>query len=264
MALKFFNKIYYNSEKLDIACNAFLVKNKIRPGFLIQSIDYNENQNGPTTQGPVTRKILNSLSNYFYIYSTFQGFLITNNIIDSNIINGLNMQNYNDVQFIENNKLIGELIGYPCSGDLDNTNTRKFCYTLYAKNNNFTCDLMSVIAGKNIDNWWKNFIDNINYLFDHYNINISVFYTNKNIYTINEIYNEVLNKNLSEIIKNEIINILYNFFPKIYNLHKNEKINIFDSYDKLSCILTQNNLFYENNNFWKNNCNEIQNKILNL
>lgn len=127
-----FSDIYNKTNKLDIAYNAIFVLCGARPAFLVQSIDYGENKFGPTTLGKITMNILLCLEKYLKITTTYQGFIISK--YDKTIPNELN------------DKIVGKIIGYPCSGDLNIENRRNYLCQYYVKKNKQKIKIMSIIC----------------------------------------------------------------------------------------------------------------------
>jgi hypothetical protein len=220
-----FTKIYDETKLLDIACNSIMVKNNIRPTFLIQSINYGELENDKIAKNPKTTKILSILSRYFEIATiSNEGFIISNKKIK--------LPNRNEI----NSVFIGNLIGYPCSGDLDNNETRKYGYHINVSYKNNEAQLMAVVCRKNMDDWFENKVNECQIFFD-----LNIFNNSSDKIKFNykrcKIYNDVefidiakSKKDLSEEEQNEILNLLWNHvLYAIMEYHKQKKIDIFKS-----------------------------------
>ncbi len=213
-----FQSIFSKTGLLDIACNAVLVAKNVRPSFLVQSIDYQECENGPTTLGPKTKNIIQSLEKEFKITPTYQGFIISNPFFS--------VPNENMLD----DKIIGELIGYPCSGHLHDNTTRKFHYQIYSVYGKTESELMNVICGVNMDDW---FCEKVKEIFsackDVFPSEIFIGYKKFNIYENDDIIRKVINDvQLNDEEKNHVLNLIWNIdLNLILSLHNQKKIDIF-------------------------------------
>ena len=208
-----FCEIYEKTKKLDIAINAVLVSCEVRPAFLVQSIDYNEQENGP-----ITSNILSCLEKYFSINKTHNGFLVSETKIEKT-----------DEMTDEK---IGEMIGYPCAGHLNYEEKRNFCYTVYAANDTEKVELLAVICDSNNDNWFMQFALIANDVMEKLFIDVDVYYRCRNIIKKQQLIEIIKNKTKDEFDereKTQILNLFWNYYPIIYDLYDKNFINIFDS-----------------------------------
>jgi hypothetical protein len=238
-----FNNIHEKTGKLDIACNAMLVEHDVRPAFLIQSIDYNEWENGAYTKGPITTQILWSLKPYFKIYPTHQGFIISKKTIDH----------------LEQNKplndtIIGELIGYPCAGHLENDATRKFSYSVMIDFYGRKAELMAVMCGTNMNTQFLQITMAAEDALKHSGVDCKVWYQEKKLYTFDELIQIIKldswQEKINTEIKSEIENTVANFMPLIHAHCQQKSIDIFSSQDGLVKILERCKFMYHNENKW--------------
>lgn len=112
----------HHTHLYDILCNLSLIMHKKRPTFLIQPVDYSDNDR----KNVMTRIKTNIESNITeFGYPVFeeieieQGILIrTSEIVaGSEYYNTLTQQINNFLNDQDNDNLLGDILGYPCAGD---------------------------------------------------------------------------------------------------------------------------------------------------
>lgn len=226
-----FKNIYEQTNRLDIAINALLVYSNIRDAFLIQSIDYDENENGALTRGPITSNIIESLEYCLKIIPTkAQGFLVVKQ--DSSISED-DVYNYSDAD-------IGNILGYPCSGDLYKIDNDRFYYSIKANYDDVTEHLLGYICSSDKKEETENLVKNIKLCVEQlkpkYDINIFIEERfQRSLYSICQDIQH--NIPLDDIEKNIVVDYLENAgLFKIVELHTNGDIDIFSNNVLLSMI----------------------------
>jgi hypothetical protein len=241
-----FQSVYEETELLDMACNAVLVNYDIRPAFLFQNAGYSKDN-----MGLKTKKILDSLAKYFKIIPTYAGFIITKQPID--VLN-------NEL----NDKIIGEIIGYPCAGDLHCEKTRKYSYHIIVDLKSVEVgkeitlgekELMAVVCGKNMDMWFAEKVESIKKLFDSLKLPFDVKYQRNKLYSTEKIVQKIIKfEKINSDEEFHILNELWNYeFCLIFHYHKKNQINIFEHPELLITIMcglatnnsTQETLLYQ-------------------
>lgn len=265
---------YIKSIGLDELINVILVKEKVRPAFLLQPIDYKE------TKGtdPITSLKLKNIHNLFpelifsENYTPYQGVLISYDNFDGTYISRSDM---------------GKILGYPCY--LDTFDNDKDDYSIHViailKNskycfNNIRSFIFSNRCGdktKEIEeefesfankafNTLKQYKDILTLEIDKVIVNYDLWVSNKNL--INKITNK---ENLEKHYKDKVINVLYNFgfsnnfliyFEKNFQYDNQIHIGIL-----LSLLLNSENdllgvIIPVQNNLTKEKCEMLDNIIL--
>lgn len=225
-----FSSIYAETQLLDIACNALLVEHNIRPAFLIYSSNHEK-----------LEKTLNSLKKYFQIFETTDAFVITKHG------NKILLDRFTNFELYE--KRIGEIIGYPCAGDLSHEERRKYVYSIYVSSAKRTEQLIAVICGENMDNWFGEKVKTIRKLFERLKLFVKVKFTRQNLYTNQQIIEKIkkghtLNREERMYVTNELRNREFNIVNHFYD---KRNIDIFKFPKLLLLLISDVDLYFENN-----------------
>lgn len=205
---------YINTIGLDELINVILVKEKVRPAFLLQPIDYKETK----STDPITSSKLENIHKLFpelvysENYTPYRGTLISYDNFDGKEISWSDM---------------GKILGYPCYLDtFDNDKddysihvvaifkNTKYCFNNKRSNifsnrcSNKTKEIEETFesfANKAFD-VLKEYKDILTLEIDKVIINYEIWVSTKNL--INKIINK---ENLEKHDKDKVINVLYNF-----------------------------------------------------
>lgn len=221
----------------DILLNLILVKEEVRPSFMIQYVDYGENN----ISEPITLSILNEIKKIFpeFIHSyDYQGIIISKYYEGNK--NLYSLSNLKDDE-------LGKIIGYPCYAEFEETLNNKenktiYSFTIYASllNNqkydilaNISLDLKKYEEFENISKksflaFVKNndFLDKYNISIKEVNVNIQKWVSIDTL--INKLYE---NTKLDDYDYAKINNIFYNmcfsdnYYQILMNFDENNQIH---------------------------------------
>lgn len=202
---------------LEISLNCLFLDNKIRDSFLIQILLNIDNYI------EINIKIIDTIQKYFnnfkFIYIN-QGVLVTKN----NTIIPFQLDNYTDRE-------LGDFLGYPCSGDINDN--RNYSFSIYGVYNNRHEQIYGMISKDNnnpiLNNFIVKIVNFINKLNGHIDNQIILDIKFKKLYNLDDVINCVINNNICDDIQNEIVNLLYNHnFQLLVRYHNNKLIDMFN------------------------------------
>lgn len=245
--IKNFNEYALEDQHYDIIINCLLVKSKIRNAFMIQWIDYQEeNENGPITSRII--KIIKKIFPEFHHVCCNQGIIISLKKLD-----------FDSKKYTE--KELGEILSLPCPGDINNN--RNYSVSFDAVINKTTYQILVSVCGvKNKHNdlfdQIHSFIDSLNNINNNDNkindnnsnndnkindkineddIKLCVGYVScecviRKIYTVIQLIDKATksltnNSEMKNCVKDEIANYFANYGMSILFVAYQKNINIF-------------------------------------
>jgi hypothetical protein len=213
----FIEKYYENSQEktYDIFINLVLVTEDVRPGYLIQYVDYEDANTIDDEFG--TKTFVESL---LEIIKELFPMLIQSTNYEHNQGVIISKTDYNGIYGIDN-KMMGKILGYPCFDDFDDllgNKTNHYIIDIYVNVDNYKIQLLANKCKKKerlmefeyISSRAQNVLrmKKYNYIFGG-KISVNVEIT-KNLTTQSIINNLALNKKIAKSKKKMVINILYN------------------------------------------------------
>jgi hypothetical protein len=211
---------------LDVFLNALLVETGIRRSFLIQPIDYKEPIGGPSSEweaeAPITVSLLRAIHrmfpNFKFVHMN-QGVLVL--LSDTPI--PFDLTKYTNVQ-------LGELLSYPCPGDIANRRNFGIHYRVLFHQKSY--HLFAVICGEinpPVDRLAKQIQEVIDSLNPYLHDKLTFKFTIERIISIETVIQAVMDDQITPRIRSEIHNILYNADLAILNiLHRAGIIDLYD------------------------------------
>lgn len=214
-----FTTVHEDTGLYDIAFNTLFVIGKIRHGFLIQAIDYGEKICDSYTQisHPITHKIIQSLYKFQYLLKFVyhdQGIFVVNQ--DTNF-------NYFTDEFLDTSKGQGEMISYPCAGDLYKSRNFTYHVTIYYMNESW--DIMSVLCSKDADLEFEKIKNNMNrFLETQLKIDYELVVKKKRSYNLKQLITQLKKNEIDEDIQDNLESVIANT-SIICHLYYQKKLN---------------------------------------
>jgi hypothetical protein len=242
---KIFNDVYDIDKNLSNAINSILVIDNKRKSYIPESYDKETN-----------KKYKNILTKYFDVKN------IDNFLFVTNKVGGVN---YYDAK---NDKDLGEMLSYPCSGEHLDFKNRKYVYTIYVINKGESMDeikyknenvLMAVICINKNDKIFKKLVDDFQQSTDKINKNLEITYEKTHIPSIASIIEKTKNKKkLKDYEMKSVLGAFLTYrMPLIVDFYENKKYQIFKK-KKFMLVL----LNYVKYSLFQNADNIVFNKIM--
>jgi len=156
MFKEIYNETNNDPVHLAIACNALFVACDVRPAFFFAYHYFAETQEdlkNITNLKLKEQRIISILEKYLVANKTSCGIFVAKKLLTTYFLEDCIAKK----DRIMTNKIVGVILGYPCVGDLDFVERRKYLYKVFVKNNknNQQDCVFAVICRQDTDQWFQ-------------------------------------------------------------------------------------------------------------